>query len=51
MVLAAIATIGSVTADAWYLNLQDTFDTYTLGAKSDFKLGEVTLGADARYAF
>jgi hypothetical protein len=48
--LAAIATIGSVTADAWYLNLQDTFDTYTLGAKSDFKLGEVTLGADARYA-
>ena len=48
--LAAIATFAPVTLDAWYLDMQDQFDTYTLGAKSDFKLGEVALGADARWA-
>lgn len=48
--LAAIATFAPVTVDAWYLDVQDKFDTYTLGAKSDFKLGSVDLGADARWA-
>ena len=48
--LAAIATFAPVTIDAWYLDLQDTFDTYTLGAKSDFDIAGVKLGADARYA-
>ena len=48
--LAAIANIGPVTADAWYLTLADTFNTYTVGAKTETKLGDVTLGATARYA-
>ena len=48
--LAAIANIGPVTADAWYLKLDSTFDTYTVGAKTETKLGDVTLGANARYA-
>ena len=48
--VAAIATFAPVTIDAWYLDLQDTFDTYTLGAKSDFDIAGVKLGADARYA-
>jgi len=48
--LAAIATFAPVTVDAWYLDMENNFDTYTLGAKSDFKLGEVALGADARWA-
>ena len=49
-VVAAIATFAPVTIDAWYLDLADTFNTYTLGAKSEFNLSGVTLGADARYA-
>ena len=48
--LAVIVAAGPVTADAWYLNLQDTFSTYTVGAKSEFKVGAATLGFDARYA-
>ena len=48
--LAAIATLGPVTADAWYLDMQELFDTYTVGAKAETKLGDVTLGATARYA-
>jgi hypothetical protein len=48
--LAAIATFAPVTVDAWYLDLQDKFDTYTLGAKSDLDLSGVKLGVDARWA-
>lgn len=48
--LAAIVAAGPVTVDAWYLNLQDIFSTYTVGAKSEFKAGAATLGFDARYA-
>jgi Campylobacter major outer membrane protein len=48
--LAAIVAAGPVTVDAWFLNLQDTFSTYTLGGKSEFKVGATTLGLDARYA-
>jgi hypothetical protein len=48
--VAAIATFAPVTIDAWYLDLSDTFDTYTVGAKSDLDLSGVKLGLDARYA-
>ena len=48
--IAAIATFAPVTIDAWYLDLSDTFDTYTVGAKSEFDLSGVKLGVDARYA-
>jgi hypothetical protein len=48
--VAAIGTFGAVTVDAWYLDLADAFNTYTLGAKSDFDLSGVKLGLDARYA-
>jgi hypothetical protein len=48
--LAAIVAAGPVTIDAWYVNLQNIFDTYTVGAKSEFKVGAATLGLDARYA-
>ncbi len=48
--VAAIATFAPVTLDAWYLDLSDTFDTYTVGAKSDLDLSGVKLGLDARYA-
>jgi len=48
--VAAIATFAPVTVDAWYLDMQDRFSTYTLGAKSDFDLSGVKLGVDARWA-
>ena len=48
--VGAIATLGSVTADAWFLDMQDTFKTYTVGAKTAQKLAGIDLTADARYA-
>jgi hypothetical protein len=48
--VGAIATFEPVTVDAWYLNLKDTFDTYTVGAKSALDLSGVKVGVDARYA-
>lgn len=45
-----IAALGPVTADAWYLNLNDVADTYTLGAKSALDLSGVAVGIDARWA-
>ena len=47
--IATVAVLGStdtVSYDAWYLDLQDTFSTYTVGAKA--KLGDINV--DARYA-
>lgn len=45
----AITTLGPVTLDAWYLDAQDRFDSYTVGAKAATELSGVKLGADARY--
>jgi len=47
--VAAIANVGPVTVDAWYLEMVDIFDTYTLGAKAGFDVSGVQLGADLRY--
>lgn len=46
---ALIADLSPVTLDAWYLDLDETFDTYTIGAKSDFKFDGGKVGIDARY--
>ncbi|QKF78661.1 major outer membrane protein [Arcobacter defluvii] len=48
--VGAIANLDFVTLDAWYLDMQDLFDTYTIGAKADFDLSGVKLGIDARWA-
>ena len=48
--VGAIATLGPVTADAWYLDMENLFDTFTVGAKADFDVSDVKLGVDARYA-
>ncbi|MFY4858242.1 porin [Aliarcobacter butzleri] len=48
-VAAIIADLSPVTLDAWYLDMQDVFDTYTIGAKSDFKFDGGKVGIDARY--
>ncbi|MDY3205109.1 MAG: major outer membrane protein [Arcobacter sp.] len=47
--VGAITTLGPVTADAWYLDAQDIFDTYTIGAKGAFDVSGIKLGADARW--
>ena len=47
--VGAIANIGPVTVDAWYLDMADIFDTYTIGAKAGFDVSGVQLGADVRY--
>ena len=46
---AVIADLSPVTLDAWYLDLDNVFDTYTIGAKSDFKFDGGKIGVDARY--
>lgn len=48
--VGAIVAAGPVTLDAWYLDINDVFDTYTVGAKSSFDLSGVKLGVDARWA-
>ena len=48
--VGAIANLDAVTLDAWYLDLAETFDSYTFGAKADLDLSDVKLGLDARYA-
>jgi hypothetical protein len=47
--VGAIATLGPVTFDAWYISVQDTLDSYTIGANSKFEVSGIKLGADARY--
>lgn len=47
--VGTIVAAGPVTLDAWYADMQETFDTYTLGAKTSTQLGSVKLGADARF--
>ena len=48
--IGVIGTAGPVTLDAWYLDMDDTFDSYTAGAKSTFDVSGIKLGADARFA-
>ena len=47
--VGTIVAVGPVTLDAWYADMQETFSTYTLGAKTSTTLGAVKLGADARF--
>ena len=47
--VGAMGKIGPVALDAWYLDMADVFDTYTLGANTSFDVGSVTLGGDLRY--
>ncbi|WP_323588644.1 porin [Aliarcobacter butzleri] len=47
--VGVIADLSPVTVDAWYLNMDQAFDTYTVGAKSDFKFDGGKFGVDARY--
>ncbi|WP_121627565.1 porin [Poseidonibacter antarcticus] len=48
--VGAIVAAGPVTMDAWYIDVQDIADSYTIGAKANFDLSGASVGIDARYA-
>jgi len=48
--VGAIVAAGPVTMDAWYIDVQDVADSYTVGAKANFDLSGASVGIDARYA-
>ncbi|AXH08705.1 Campylo_MOMP domain-containing protein [Malaciobacter halophilus] len=47
--LGLMGNIGPVALDAWYLDMQDVFDTYTLGALAKFNISDVKLSIGARH--
>ena len=47
--IGLLGNVGPVALNAWYLDMQDMFDTYTLGAKASFDVSGVKLGADLSY--
>ncbi|QKF80927.1 major outer membrane protein [Halarcobacter ebronensis] len=47
--VAIMGNIGPVALDAWYLDMDELFDTFTLGAKAKFDLDALKLGIEARY--
>ncbi|WP_418186198.1 major outer membrane protein [Aliarcobacter vitoriensis] len=49
-VVGLIGDLDFVKLDAWYLNMDDVFDTYSLSAKANFDLAEnAKIGLEARY--
>ena len=48
--VGVIGTFAPVTVDAWFLDTQDLFDTYTVGAKAATEVSGVKLTGDARFA-
>jgi len=47
--VGAIANVGPVALNAWYLDMSDVFSSYTLGAKTSLDLEGVKLGAELGY--
>ena len=45
----AILNIAGITADVWYIDLQDTFDAYTIGLAASYDISDVKLAPYARY--
>ncbi|AXX91323.1 hypothetical protein CPU12_03430 [Malaciobacter molluscorum LMG 25693] len=46
-----MGNIGPVALDAWYLNMQDVLDSYTIGALAKFNVGDVKLSIGARHTY
>ncbi|WP_164970264.1 major outer membrane protein [Halarcobacter ebronensis] len=49
-VLGAMASFAGITLDAFYANLDNEFDSYTIGVNGSFDLGAVKLSPFARYS-
>ena len=49
-VVGAVASVAGVNIDAFYADLADVLDAYTLGLSGSFKAGDVELSPYARYS-
>ncbi len=49
-VLGAMGSFSGVSVDAFYADLNDVFDSYTVGVSGNFDLGSVSLSPFARYS-
>jgi len=47
--IGVMGNVGPVALDAWYLDMSDSFDSFTVGAAAKFDLDAVKLGVDLRY--
>ncbi|RXJ87426.1 major outer membrane protein [Arcobacter sp. CECT 8985] len=47
--IGIMGNVGPVALDAWYLNMAEGFDTYTIGALAKFNVGDVKLSIGARH--
>lgn len=51
--IATFGVMGSfagINADAWYIDIDNTSDAYTIGLNSSYKMGEISLNPSARYS-
>eukprot|EP01029_Cantina_marsupialis_P014013 TRINITY_DN3101_c0_g1_i1.p1 TRINITY_DN3101_c0_g1~~TRINITY_DN3101_c0_g1_i1.p1 ORF type:complete len:399 (-),score=129.27 TRINITY_DN3101_c0_g1_i1:247-1443(-) len=49
-VLGAMATFAGITVDAFYADLEDEFDSYTIGLNASYDVASVKLSPFARYS-
>jgi len=49
-VIGGMGTVAGITLDAFYADLADTFDSYTVGVKASYNVGDVALSPFARYS-
>ncbi|RXJ75795.1 hypothetical protein CRV03_11270 [Arcobacter sp. F155] len=49
-VLGGVASFAGITLDAFYADLQDTFDAYTIGLAASYDVSSVKLSPFARYS-
>ncbi|PPK59614.1 major outer membrane protein [Malaciobacter marinus] len=45
----AMLNIAGINADAWYIDMQDIFDAFTIGLSAKYNIGDVKLAPYARY--
>lgn len=48
--IGAMVNIAGINADAWYIDMQDVFDAYTIGLAAKYNVGDVKLAPYARYS-
>ncbi len=50
VIAGLVASFGGINVDASYVDLQDTFDAYTVGLDASYKISSVDMSAFARYS-
>lgn len=48
--IGAMVNIAGINADAWYIDMDDVFDAYTIGLAAKYNVGDVKLAPYARYS-